>query len=66
MNISINGQARDLADGATLHDVVLQFAKRPDVVITELNGAIVDRLKWAETRFSTGDRVELVTFVGGG
>ena len=66
MNININGQARDLPDGATLNDAVFQFAKRPELVITELNGAIIDRARWAETRLSAGARLELVAFVGGG
>lgn len=55
-----------MADGVKLADVVALFARRPEVVVAELNGAIVDRKLWADTALSEGDRVELVTFVGGG
>ncbi len=66
MNIIINSQNKDMADGVKLADVVALFARRPEVVVAELNGAIVDRKLWADTALSEGDRVELVTFVGGG
>lgn len=66
MTITLNGQSRDLPPGAVLRDLVVQFAKCPDVVVAELNGAIVDRQNWEVTRLVSGDRVELVAFVGGG
>ena len=66
MNININGQVKNVPEGATLRDVVLKFAQRPELVLTELNGAIVDRAKWADASMASGDRVELVAFVGGG
>jgi len=66
MNIIINSQNKDMADGVKLADVVALFAQRPQVVVAELNGAIVGRQRWADTVLAEGDRVELVTFVGGG
>jgi len=66
MNILINGQPKDIAPGTSLKAMVGQFARKPELVIAELNGAIIDRAAWDRTQFKTGDRVELVAFVGGG
>ena len=66
MKIIVNGQPKDLPGRASLRDLVYQSNWTPELVIAELNGKIVDRSKWAETRLASGDRVELVSFVGGG
>ncbi|NTV30321.1 MAG: sulfur carrier protein ThiS [Candidatus Omnitrophica bacterium] len=66
MQIIINGQERILPDGTSLSQAVAQCAKRPELVIVELNGKIVERKAWPDTALAAGDRVELVTFVGGG
>lgn len=37
-----------------------------DRIAVELNGAIVQRAHWSETPLNSGDRLEVVHFVGGG
>jgi sulfur carrier protein len=66
MTITVNGQAKDLAADLTLKDLVGQISRKPELVIAELNGAIIDRPVWDTTPLSSGDKVELVAFVGGG
>lgn len=66
MTLTINGQQKELPDGTTVRDAVVQFAKRPDVAVVELNGSVVNRARWIETSLNSGDRVEIVAFVGGG
>ena len=39
---------------------------KSDRIAVELNGEIVPRSTWNETGISTGDRIEIVHFVGGG
>ena len=39
---------------------------KPDRVAVELNRDIVQRDKWAATALNSGDRLEIVHFVGGG
>jgi thiamine biosynthesis protein ThiS len=39
---------------------------KSDRIAVELNGEIVPRSTWNETGISTGDRLEIVHFVGGG
>ena len=66
MILTINGQPRPIPDEASLEAAIAPLCKNPALVIAELNGAIVDRAQWAATRLKAGDKLELVTFVGGG
>ncbi len=64
--IVLNGQPFSVAVGATALDVVegLGLAGRPLAV--EVNEAVVPRVRLADCMLKGGDRVEIVTLVGGG
>jgi thiamine biosynthesis protein ThiS len=47
-------------------DLVKQLELAPERLAIELNLSILPRAKWAETELKSGDRLELVHFVGGG
>jgi len=66
MEIIVNGQARQTADVITVADLLreLQLSDKP--VAVEVNLALVPRQKHAEHRLAAGDRLEIVTLVGGG
>lgn len=66
MRIIINGRERDLLPNQTLHQFIVSMHLDPDVVVTELNGAIVPETAFTETILHDGDRLELLSFVGGG
>lgn len=66
MKVLVNGVERALEDGATVADLVAALGLRPDVVAVERNRAIVPHDAYATTRVADGDRVEVVTLVGGG
>jgi len=46
--------------------VIAEMALKGDRVAVELNGQIVQRTQWEDTSVSSGDRLEVVHFVGGG
>ncbi len=66
--ITLNGQARDLAldAGSSLRDLISLLGLKPDQVALEQNGRIVRRTAWTVTPLASGDRIEVVQFVGGG
>lgn len=66
MNITLNGKNIDLPEGTTLKDIVTRFSKHPEHVITEVDGSLVRRALWEKTLVLADEKVELVTFVGGG
>jgi len=66
MNITVNGLALDFEPGQTLHDLIISMNLDPSVVVAELNHDIVPGEKFAATGLNAGDRLELLSFVGGG
>lgn len=66
MRVLVNGEARELAPGCTVAELVelLGLAGKP--VAVERNQALVPRGAQGATVLAEGDRVELVTLVGGG
>ncbi len=66
MQIVVNGQPRDLPDGATLAQLLSELGLEPRHVAVEVNLEVVPRREHAEHRLADGDRLEVVTLVGGG
>ena len=66
LEVSVNGEPRAFAAGATALDAVtvLGLAGRPLAV--EINERIVPRRDLAAWTLAAGDRIEIVTLVGGG
>jgi sulfur carrier protein len=64
--IVVNGVARPLARDASVADLVRELALEGKRIAVELNGEIVPRSRYAETRLAAGDRLEVVGAVGGG
>ena len=65
MNVTVNGQPRDIADGTTLRQLVEQHNLKPEKVAIELNRRLARADKY-DLPLKNGDEVEIVTFVGGG
>jgi thiamine biosynthesis protein ThiS len=66
LQIQVNGEQREVADGTTVEQLVEQLALAPERLAIELNLEVVRRFDWAQTALGEGDRVEIVHFVGGG
>ncbi len=66
MNITLNGQAKQIPDGLNIGGMIDQFCKNRTPVIAEVNGNIVKKPGWDEVILKNGDTIELVSFVGGG
>lgn len=66
MDVTVNGERRTLATGATLLDLLDTLQLDPRMVVVEHNRAIVRRPALGDVRVAPGDTIELVHFVGGG
>lgn len=64
-DILLNGEPFPVADGATLAELLNQRKPRPPFAV-EVNRQLVRRPDYAATPLAPGDRVEIVTLVGGG
>jgi len=65
-SITVNGVVRDLPDGWSVARLLTEVGARPEQVAVELNQRVLDRREFAACRLQPGDRVEIITFVGGG
>jgi thiazole synthase len=66
MNLTINGEPKDLPEPLTVADLLARLGLDRGKVAVEVNEAVVPRLRHGEHRLDQGDRVEVVTLVGGG
>ncbi|MFV0130309.1 sulfur carrier protein ThiS [Streptomyces sp. HMX112] len=66
MNVSVNGEPRQLAAPVTLDALVATLTAAPSGVAAAVNETVVPRGQWAGTLLGDGDRVEVLTAVQGG
>ena len=69
MHLLINGQDRDFAGlppEACVSDVIAALELKTDRIAVEHNGSIVPRETWSSAAVRSGDKFEIVHFVGGG
>ena len=66
MHIYVNGDRRDLAEGSTVEDLLGELKIREEQVAVEVNLKIVDRGEFGKCALKDSDRVEIISFIGGG
>ncbi len=66
MKVQINGQVETIPDECTVARLVADRQLQPVRVAVEVNGQLVPRKDYERAVLREGDRVEMVTFVGGG
>jgi sulfur carrier protein len=66
MQINLNGRPETLDSAMTLGRLLAQLKLEPIRVAVEINEDLIPRRSFAKTVLREGDRVEVVTLVGGG
>lgn len=66
VQITINGELRDMPEATTVAALLDALSLQPQRVAVERNREIVRRATFNETILTDGDRLEIVTLVGGG
>ena len=64
--MQINGQEYALTKVMSLQELLQEQGYRSSLVAVELNGAIVKRSEYGSTMLTAEDKLEIVSFVGGG
>jgi len=69
MQLKINGEIKTIKD--TNEELLLEallenLGYKPQLVVVELNGEIINPKVWISTKLNNGDCLEVVTIVGGG
>jgi sulfur carrier protein len=66
--VLVNGDARELATGTTVAGIVASLAGIPEGrgVAVALDGEVVPRGRWEQTKLTDGAQIEVVVAVQGG
>ncbi|HXY32874.1 MAG TPA: sulfur carrier protein ThiS [Planctomycetaceae bacterium] len=62
----VNGEPQEVPSGTTVSALLAQLKMQPKLVAVERNRDLVPRRQHAACILEPGDRVEIVTLVGGG
>lgn len=66
VRVLVNGVAQELAEGATLEELMARRGVPPSGVAVAVHGAVVRRADWPDTVLADGAVVEVLTAVQGG
>lgn len=66
VNIFVNGEPREVVTGSTIAQLLEALRLDPRSLAVELNLDVIPRGRHAECLLHDGDRLEIVTLVGGG
>lgn len=66
MQVQVNGEQRDCRIGSTVGDLLRELDLKQDRVAVELNLEILERADFDRRNLKEGDRVEILSFIGGG
>jgi sulfur carrier protein len=66
IEVIINGETRTVLQGTTVAALITELGLADRRVAVERNREVVPRAEHASTVLASGDKLELVTFVGGG
>ncbi|MFQ3788800.1 sulfur carrier protein ThiS [Halomonas sp. A29] len=66
MQIQLNGEARDLAPGLTVAQLIDSLGLNGRRIAVERNEEIVPKSEHGTTPLTDGDRIEIVHAIGGG
>ncbi len=66
IEVIINGETRTVLQGTTVAGLINELGLADRRVAVERNREVVPRAEHASTVLASGDKLELVTFVGGG
>ncbi|KRA61316.1 thiamine biosynthesis protein ThiS [Caulobacter sp. Root656] len=66
MRLLLNGEEREIADIVSIADLVSALGLDARKVAVERNLEIAPRSTYADIALADGDRIEIVTFIGGG
>ena len=67
MQITINGDAKEISDSATISEVLkVSEVENPDLVSVQHNGEFVDKGDYETTKVNANDEIDFLYFMGGG
>ena len=66
VQLTVNDQPRSVPAGWTIRELIAELGFEPGQVAVERNEQLVRRIEHGQVQLQSGDRLEVVTFLGGG
>lgn len=66
MKITCNGETKEITPNTTLVNFIKEMELKPDTVVAECDGRIINRDEYDSLVLQDGNVLELIRFVGGG
>ena len=69
MKIKVNGKEKNIElknEKALLSNIIELLGYKPNTIVVEVNDLIINSKKWYNEIIKEGDRLEIVSIVGGG
>ncbi len=69
MKIKVNGEEKKIEldkENALLSLALNYMGYKPNTIVVELNNLIINSIKWEKVKLKDGDKLEIVSIVGGG
>ena len=69
MKIKVNGEEKNIKldnEKALLSNTLKLLGYKPNTIVVEVNDLIINSTKWENELLKEGDRLEIVSIVGGG
>ncbi len=69
MKIKVNGEEKFISNSnieLTLTETLIHLGYKNNTIIVELNNLIINNESWQENKVKDGDKLEIVSIVGGG
>ena len=69
MKIRVNGKEKNIElekEKALLSNTLELLGYKPNTIVVELNDLIINSLRWESVVLKEGDKLEIVSIVGGG
>ena len=66
IRLVVNGESREVEKDTTVAALLEELGSPPERAAIELNLQIIDKQEYTRTVLKDGDRLEIISFVGGG
>ena len=69
MKIKVNGKEKNIElanENALLSNILELLGYKPNTIVVEVNDLIINSKKWENKLLKEGDKLEIVSIVGGG
>jgi sulfur carrier protein len=66
MLIEVNGESKEIDREISVREFLLEMGANPKVIVVELNRSILEQSQWNNAVLKKNDKIEIISFVGGG